>query len=168
MDFGTLHAHRREQEGKNRERENPLVMSPSREAYQKHLAEAFNMNRTQIFAFKNKAPTRRVQLVPNSILSRPPPKPNSSKPNRYIPQARGMNGRVVNNDVRVRHYIGESYRGHQQEVCGLRWSPSGQLLASGGNDNVIHIWDGAMVSSNSLTRWLHRFEEHRAAVKALA
>ncbi|KAH1150200.1 hypothetical protein GLYMA_16G061100v4 [Glycine max] len=87
MDFGTLHAHRREQEGKNRERENPLVMSPSREAYQKHLAEAFNMNRTQIFAFKNKAPTRRVQLVPNSILSRPPPKPNSSKPNRYIPQS---------------------------------------------------------------------------------
>ena len=27
------------------------------------------------------------------------------------------------------------------EVCGLKWSASGQQLASGGNDNLIHIWD---------------------------
>ena len=88
--------------------------------------------------------------------------------NNHILTTGGMDGRIVNNDVRVRHHIGESYRGHQQEVCGLRWSPSGQQLASGGNDNVIHIWDRAMVSSNSPTRWLHRFEEHKAAVRALA
>lgn len=30
---------------------------------------------------------------------------------------------------------------HQQEVCGLKWSPHGGLLASGGNDNIIHVWD---------------------------
>ncbi len=29
------------------------------------------------------------------------------------------------------------YQGHTQEVCGLRWSPDGQLLASGGNDNKV-------------------------------
>ena len=31
-------------------------------------------------------------------------------------------------------------RGHEQEVCGLKWSPSGTQLASGGNDNLLHIW----------------------------
>ncbi|KAL5660358.1 hypothetical protein ACJX0J_027483, partial [Zea mays] len=27
-----------------------------------------------------------------------------------------------------------------QEVCGLKWSGAGQQLASGGNDNLLHIW----------------------------
>ncbi|TXG48418.1 hypothetical protein EZV62_027712 [Acer yangbiense] len=39
--------------------------SPSREAYQRQLAEIFNMNRTRIFAFKNKPPTP-VELIPQS------------------------------------------------------------------------------------------------------
>ena len=34
-------------------------------------------------------------------------------------------------------------RGHEQEVCGLKWSPSGTQLASGGNDNLLHIWSAA-------------------------
>ena len=34
-------------------------------------------------------------------------------------------------------------RGHEQEVCGLKWSPSGAQLASGGNDNLLHIWSAA-------------------------
>ncbi|KAI4300618.1 hypothetical protein L6164_033974 [Bauhinia variegata] len=260
-------------------KENSGVSSPSREAYQKRLAEAMNMNRTRILAFKNKPPTP-VELIPKDILS-PPPRCKSSKPKRYIPrtsertldapdiqddfylnlldwgssnvvaialsntvyiwdasvgsaselvtvdeedgpvtsvswapdgkhiaiglnnssvqlwdstasrplrtlrgihQARvgslawnshilttgGMDGRIVNNDVRVRSHTIETYRGHQQEVCGLKWSGSGQQLASGGNDNLIHIWDRSMASSNMPTQWVHRLEEHRAAVKALA
>ena len=27
-------------------------------------------------------------------------------------------------------------KGHDQEVCGLKWSPDGRYLASGGNDNI--------------------------------
>ena len=27
-----------------------------------------------------------------------------------------------------------------QEVCGLSWSPNGLQLASGGNDNLLHVW----------------------------
>ena len=30
---------------------------------------------------------------------------------------------------------------HKQEVCGLRWSPNHQLLASGGNDNKVHPYE---------------------------
>ena len=31
--------------------------------------------------------------------------------------------------------------GHEQEVCGLKWNHNGTQLASGGNDNLLHIWD---------------------------
>ncbi|KAL8170575.1 hypothetical protein V2J09_022379 [Rumex salicifolius] len=91
--------------------------------------------------------------------------------NNHILTTGGMDGLIFNNDVRVRDPIVATYRGHQQEVCGLKWSDSGQQLASGGNDNLLHIWDRASVAASSTHRhrqWLHRLEEHSAAVKALA
>jgi cell division cycle protein 20 (cofactor of APC complex) len=57
---------------------------------------------------------------------------------------------------------------HEQEVCGLKWSPSGQQLASGGNDNILHIWDASTASSQGPSGYLHRLDDHQAAVKALA
>lgn len=53
-------------------------------------------------------------------------------------------------------------QGHRQEVCGLRWSPDGKQLASGGNDNILNIWDHGRTVPR-LT-----FSQHCAAVKALA
>ncbi|CAA7395516.1 unnamed protein product [Spirodela intermedia] len=99
--------------------------------------------------------------------------------NNHILTTGGMDGMVVNNDVRVRSHVVHTYRGHQQEVCGLKWSGSGQQLASGGNDNLLHIWDLSASSSSSggaaasraavgQNAWLHRFDDHMAAVKALA
>lgn len=85
--------------------------------------------------------------------------------NNHILTTGGMDSLINNNDVRIRSHIVETYRGHQQEVCGLKWSGSGQQLASGGNDNLLYIWDR---SANTQTQWLHRFEDHTAAVKALA
>ncbi|VFQ94000.1 unnamed protein product [Cuscuta campestris] len=60
--------------------------------------------------------------------------------NNHILTTGGMDGLIFNNDVRVRSHIVETYRGHSQEVCGLKWSASGQQLASGGNDNLLYIW----------------------------
>ncbi|KAL3837977.1 hypothetical protein ACJIZ3_022568 [Penstemon smallii] len=88
--------------------------------------------------------------------------------NNHILTTGGMDGQIINNDVRVRSHIVETYQGHHQEVCGLKWSASGSQLASGGNDNLLHIWDRSMASSNAPTQWLHRMEDHTAAVKALA
>jgi len=51
---------------------------------------------------------------------------------------------------------------HAQEVCGLKWSPNQAQLASGGNDNNLCVWTPEMLS-----RPLHNFTEHSAAVKAL-
>lgn len=73
-----------------------------------------------------------------------------------------MDSLIINNDVRIRSPIIETYRGHHQEVCGLKWSTSGQQLASGGNDNLINIWS---LQSN---RRVHRFSDHTSAVKALS
>uniref|UniRef100_A0A1D1XUV6 Anaphase-promoting complex subunit cdc20 n=1 Tax=Anthurium amnicola TaxID=1678845 RepID=A0A1D1XUV6_9ARAE len=91
--------------------------------------------------------------------------------NKHILTMGGMDGMIVNSDVRVRSHVIHTYRGHQQEVCGLKWSSSGQKLASGGNDSLLHIWDLSMASSHGAhnqNQWLHRFEDHVAAVKALA
>ncbi|KAL8538713.1 hypothetical protein ACS0TY_000650 [Phlomoides rotata] len=82
--------------------------------------------------------------------------------NNHILTTGGMDGQIINNDVRVRSHIVETYRGHHQDVCGLKWSANGQQLASGGSDNLLHIWD------SSSTQWLHRLEERTSAVKALA
>ncbi|KAI3698263.1 hypothetical protein L2E82_42531 [Cichorium intybus] len=260
-------------------KENPMASSPSKEAYRKHLADSFNMNRTRILAFKNKPPTPTDAIPNNCSTSFQQSKPVKAR--RYIPQTSertldapdlvddyylnlldwgssnvlaialgntvylwdatdgntselvtvddeagpvtsvkwapdgrhisiglnnsdiqlwdstsnrllrtlkgghqsrvgsldwnnhilttgGMDGKIVNNDVRVRSHIVETYTGHHQEVCGLKWSASGQQLASGGNDNLLHIWDRSMASSNSPTQYLHRLEDHTAAVKALA
>ncbi|KAF8756625.1 Cell cycle regulatory protein [Rhizoctonia solani] len=59
--------------------------------------------------------------------------------------------------------------GHRQEICGLKWScPSDEfvrdpvMLASGGNDNKLFVWD----MRHPTPLW--KFHEHIAAVKAIA
>ena len=53
--------------------------------------------------------------------------------------------------------------GNKQEVCGLRWSPDDQYIASGGNDNKVLVWSKGKFNTPCL-----KFSEHKAAVKALA
>ncbi len=52
--------------------------------------------------------------------------------------------------------------GHRQEVCGLKWSPDNQYLASGGNDNKLFVWNLSSLQP------VHTYTEHVAAVKAIA
>ncbi|PNX68159.1 anaphase-promoting complex subunit cdc20-like protein, partial [Trifolium pratense] len=66
-------------------KENPVVCSPSREAYRKLLAESLNMNRTRILAFKNKPPTP-VDLIPHEITLSTHQQDRTAKPRRIIPQ----------------------------------------------------------------------------------
>ena len=53
---------------------------------------------------------------------------------------------------------------HNDEVCGLRWRDDGRLLASGGNDDALLLWDARRAQSPCIS--IPR--AHRAAVKALA
>ena len=54
------------------------------------------------------------------------------------------------------------FEGHSFDVCGLRWSGGGNLLASGGNDSCVFIWD------RRSSKHLHKLVAHSAAVRALA
>ncbi|XP_042484841.1 cell division cycle 20.1, cofactor of APC complex-like [Macadamia integrifolia] len=127
----------------------------------RHIAVGLNNSEIQLW---DSSSDRQLRTLRGGHLSRV----GSLDWNNHILTTGGMDGLIINNDVRVRNQIVETYRGHHQEVCGLKWSASGQQLASGGNDNLLHIWDRGMASSNSPTQWLHRLEDHTAAVKALA
>ncbi|KAJ7321744.1 ubiquitin-protein transferase activating protein [Desmophyllum pertusum] len=87
--------------------------------------------------------------------------------NSFILSSGSRSGAIHHHDVRVAsHHIG-SLLGHNQEVCGLQWSPDGKLLASGGNDNVLNIWPQGGASSEAANP-LHTLTHHQAAVKAVA
>lgn len=67
-------------------------------------------------------------------------------------------------DIRVPAYEGErKLAGHKQEVCGLKWSPDHLLLASGGNDNKLLVWN-----VNGGNAPIQTYNDHVAAVKAIA
>lgn len=71
-------------------------------------------------------------------------------------------GSIWNHDVRIAEHKVFEYNNHSAEVCGLEWRSDGSQLASGGNDNVVNIWD-ARSSIPKFTK-----TNHKAAVKALA
>ncbi|XP_071652619.1 fizzy-related protein homolog [Temnothorax longispinosus] len=70
---------------------------------------------------------------------------------------------ILQRDVRTPCVVGERRLGaHRQEVCGLKWSPDNQYLASGGNDNRLYVWNLHSLSP------IQTYTEHLAAVKAIA
>ncbi|XP_078437668.1 cell division cycle 20.5, cofactor of APC complex-like [Wolffia australiana] len=72
---------------------------------------------------------------------------------------------IINHDVRTRSSSGCGIKGHASDVCGLRWSEGGNLLASGGNDSRVFVWEARSMRSS---KHLYRFSGHSAAVRALA
>ncbi|KAH7726378.1 WD40 repeat [Aphelenchoides avenae] len=69
---------------------------------------------------------------------------------------------IIHRDMRDGNASERRLNAHRQEVCGLKWSPNREYLASGGNDNQLLVW--------SLKRNdpVQTYSEHNAAVKALA
>ena len=69
---------------------------------------------------------------------------------------------IYHRDVRSKEQHLRKLTGHKQEVCGLRWNCEDGQLASGGNDNKLMVWDKLNAQP------LYKFNEHTAAVKAIA
>lgn len=88
--------------------------------------------------------------------------------NKHMLSTGSRDSTILNNDVRQRDHLTATLRAHEQEVCGLKWSPDGTSLASGGNDNLLCVWDAAAASSGGVVTPRHRLTGHCAAVKALA
>lgn len=84
----------------------------------------------------------------------------------------GRDSVIFQHDVRASRNICQRYKGHQQEVCGLKWNDDGTTLASGGNENFLCVWDAAISARNSNRAENYQprllLTQHKAAVKALA
>lgn len=82
--------------------------------------------------------------------------------NDVILASGSRDGFIHFHDVRIANHLVHNNQGHAQEVCGLDWSPDRKHLASGGNDNMVNIWDERAVQP------LYSFSEHQSAVKAIS
>lgn len=83
--------------------------------------------------------------------------------NDYLLSSGGRDGSVWNHDVRIKQHKVAELAGHNGEVCGVEWRGDGRLLATGGNDNLVNIWDAR---TSAVPRF--QLQQHEAAVKALA
>ncbi|XP_028448066.1 cell division cycle protein 20 homolog isoform X2 [Perca flavescens] len=86
--------------------------------------------------------------------------------NDHVLTSGSRSGHIHHHDVRVADHHIFTLTGHSQEVCGLKWSPDGRYLASGGNDNLVYVWPRMQEggTTNSVQCW----SDHQGAVKALA
>lgn len=69
--------------------------------------------------------------------------------NNHILSTGSKDSKIINHDLRVNNHILHTLVGHTHEVCKLKWSPNRNYLASGGNDNLLCVWD--INQSNSCT-----------------
>ena len=61
----------------------------------------------------------------------------------------GSKDRYIKNfDLRIKSPEISKIKKHKQEICSLRYSIEGDLLASGGNDNIAYIWDIRNLKNN--------------------
>ncbi|CAI4480445.1 BFH_collapsed_G0020030.mRNA.1.CDS.1 [Saccharomyces cerevisiae] len=82
--------------------------------------------------------------------------------NNHVLTSGSRDHRILHRDVRMPDPFFETIELHTQEVCGLKWNVADNKLASGGNDNVVHVYEGTSKSP------ILTFDEHKAAVKAMA
>ncbi|MCJ1434489.1 ubiquitin-protein transferase activating protein [Xylographa pallens] len=83
--------------------------------------------------------------------------------NKHILSTGARSGLVYNHDVRVAEHKVAELVSHTAEVCGLEWRSDGAQLATGGNDNLVTIWDARSLNAPKFQK-----TNHRAAVKALS
>ena len=82
---------------------------------------------------------------------------------KHVLSTGARSGLVYNHDVRVAQHKVAELVSHTSEVCGLEWRLDGAQLATGGNDNLVSIWDARSLAAPKFTK-----TNHRAAVKALS
>ncbi|KAH7671908.1 Anaphase promoting complex Cdc20 Cdh1 and Ama1 subunits protein [Dioscorea alata] len=121
----------------------------------RRLAVGLHKAEVQLWDLESHCLFRKLQGVHNSRVG-------SIAWNNHILSTAGK--KIVSYDTRAEPHAFQTCQGHRGRVCGLKWSPSGRQLASGGGDGLVHIWELSMASSQ---RWLHRFNSHKGSAKAL-
>ncbi|KAF2483584.1 WD40-repeat-containing domain protein [Neohortaea acidophila] len=83
--------------------------------------------------------------------------------NKHTLSTGARSGLVFNHDVRIAQHKVAELVSHTSEVCGLEWRADGAQLATGGNDNLVTIWDARHLNAPKFQK-----TNHKAAIKALA
>lgn len=123
-----------------------------------HLAVGTNKAEVQIWDAEKMACVRRMRSHSARV--------GSLAWNGAILSSGSRDSQIHNHDTRIQNHHVATLAAHTQEVCGLKWSPNGSQLASGGNDNLVAVWD----NQSSAAHWKPKFtfDHHNGAVKALA
>jgi len=69
---------------------------------------------------------------------------------------------IINRDVRETNNFPSALEYQKKEVCGIPWNRYGSMLASGGNDNKLILWQ------LGYDKPIYEFVDHIAAIKALS
>lgn len=87
--------------------------------------------------------------------------------NQHIISSGCADGSIWHHDVRIGNHKVMELLGHTGEVCGLKWRPDGEALASGANDNSVICWDARVGSVGNNNRGQPKWSKaiHTAAVK---
>ena len=72
---------------------------------------------------------------------------NKGFDNPFIIATGSKDSRILLRDLRIREEYIADQKEHTHEICGMKFSLDGNLLASGGNDNLLLIWDVRKLSS---------------------
>jgi len=136
------------------EGEDDYVTSVSWVADGSYLAVGTNKAEIQLWDVEQAKPLRKMKGHSARV--------SSMSWNQHILSSGSKDTSIIHNDVRVASHIAARLCGHQQEVCGLQWSSDGLQLASGGNDNILNIWDGFSTQAK------FSLGQHQAAVKAVS
>ncbi|KAI7881407.1 WD40 repeat-like protein [Lichtheimia hyalospora FSU 10163] len=82
--------------------------------------------------------------------------------NKHLVSSGSRDSTIWHHDVRVAQHKVAELVGHQDEVCGLKWRSDGDMLASGGNDNTVNLWDARATTPK------YSKSNHVGAIKAIA
>jgi hypothetical protein len=90
--------------------------------------------------------------------------------NQHILSSGCVDGSIWHHDVRIARHKVMEMNGHTGEVCGLKWRQDGELIASGGNDNLVNCWEPRLGDVVEGARGQPKWQKtnHTAAVKVRA
>lgn len=140
--------------------DNVLITSVAWSPVHRHVAIGTDDNQVILWDAKNKEVLRKYRSNSDRVSS-------ISWQSSFCFSSAGRDATIFHHDVRIPPQWETASTlvpcGHQEEICGLKWSPDGTLLASGSSDHLVSIWDPRRPEEP-----LYKFLKHKSAVRALA
>ncbi|CEG40978.1 cell division cycle 20 homolog [Plasmopara halstedii] len=79
-----------------------------------------------------------------------------------------QNASIQFTDFRCAQSLVQQVHCNPGEICGLKWSQDGDILASGSHNHELCLYDHKMIRSNEFSLPIMRNQEHQGPIRALA